>query len=85
MNAPRMTSGEWCVVTSPETRAMDVSSGGAAAQDVAGLGRGGNDYLQRGSPSSFRSRAVISKYSFRGKATLRMWKSFLLSPTQPKQ
>jgi hypothetical protein len=38
-----------------------------------------------GSPSSFRSRAVISKYSFRGKATLRMWKSFLLSPTHPKQ
>ena len=33
----------------------------------------------------FLSRAVISKYSFRGKATLRMWKSFLLSPTHPKQ
>ena len=36
-------------------------------------------------PSSLRSRLVILKYSVLEKGTLRMWKSFLDRPTQPKQ
>lgn len=35
--------------------------------------------------SSFIKRDVIAKYSLRGYGWFKMWKSLLLSPTQPKQ